>query len=233
MGSPYDPRLRETLVSSFDRKDHPLGAPQISALLAYLSLLDKWNRRVRLTGLRDPVEIASRLLPESLDFLRLWSPRAGERALDVGAGAGIVAIPIGVLFPQVEMVLVESQGRKASFLREAVRAVVGAMGAGNFRVINQRVETLWEGKKTKDGEKGGRHLGGFQAILCRAVAPVSELLPKVWPLLADGGRLLIRQGVRGEAELETARAAMTSLGCFLLGVTGLEGGRIIALGPER
>ncbi len=222
-----DSKVQDALVSSFAGKGFSLDDAQVSALLAYLSLLEKWNRRVRLTGLRDPVEIAARLLPESLDFLRLWEPREGERALDVGAGAGIVGIPIGILFPGVEVVLVESQGRKAAFLGEVVRE----LGFGRFQVIGERVEGL-AGKMERGGpeKKGVVNLRAYDTILCRAVAPVSEILPRVWPLLAAAGRVLIRQGARAEDELAAARPGMDSLGSVLLGEAVLEGGRIIALG---
>lgn len=223
-----NPKVREALTSSFARKGHPLSDPQVSDLLLYVSLLVKWNRRVRLTGLRDPAGIAGHLLSESLDFLRLWTPPietvGGRRAMDVGAGAGIVGIPLGLLFPKTEMVLVESLSRKAAFLAEAIRA----LGAGNLRVVRGRAESLAGGGDVR--EKGGGHLGAYDAILCRAVAPVSEVLSWVWPLLAADGRLLIRQGRRGAEELSAAGPAMAALGALLVGETHVEGGRIIALG---
>jgi 16S rRNA (guanine527-N7)-methyltransferase len=225
MESPDRSNLLEILNSSFVQRGFSLLESQASALLAYLLLLEKWNRKVRLTGRRDPVEIAGRLLPESLDFLRLWRPSEGQRALEVGAGAGITGIPIGILFPEIEVVLVESQERKAAFLAEAVRAV----GMGNFEVMGERVENLW---KTGSDEKRGRHLGAYDAILCRAVAEISKLLPLVWPLLAPRGRVLVRQGKQGDAEFERAGQVISSLGASILGEVPLDGGRIIALGTK-
>jgi 16S rRNA (guanine527-N7)-methyltransferase len=225
MESPDRSKLLEILSSSFAPRGFPLQESQASALLAYLFLLEKWNKKIRLTGRRDPVEIAGRLLPESLDFLRLWRPREGQRALEVGAGAGITGIPVGILFPRLEVVLVESQERKAAFLAEAVRAV----GIGNFKVMGERVENLWKGGPD---EKRGRHLSAYDAILCRAVAEISKLLPLVWPLLAVGGRVLVRQGKQGEAEFERAGQAISSLGASFLGEVPLDGGRIIALGTK-
>ena len=222
-----NPEAREALASSFARRGFPLDDSQVAALSAYVALLNKWNPAVRLTGVLDPVGIAGRLLPESLDFLGLWDPLDGEEALDVGAGAGVAGIPIGVLFPGIRMTLVESGGRKAAFLKQAVREV----GVGDFRVIHGRFERLGLDRAAGESEEDrGGHLGGYDAILSRAVAAVGVLTPMVWRLLAPEGKLLIRQGREAAAELETARGALDECGAFMRGLVELEGGRIISLG---
>ena len=222
-----NPEVREALVFSFARRGYPLDDSQAVALSAYVALLNKWNRAVRLTGVLDPVGIAGSLLPESLDFLGLWDPLDGEEALDVGAGAGVAGIPIGVMFPGIRMTLVESGSRKAAFLKQAIREV----GVGDFQVIHGRFERLGLARAAGAPKEGrGGHIGGYDAILSRAVAPVGALTPLVWRLLAPGGRLLVRQGRDAAAELEAARGALDECGAFLRGRVELEGGRIISLG---
>ncbi|HJM43815.1 MAG: class I SAM-dependent methyltransferase [Nitrospinota bacterium] len=222
-----NPEIREALASSFARRGSPLDDSKAAALSAYVALLNKWNRTGRLTGVRDPVGIAGRLLPESLDFLGLWDPLDGEKALDVGAGAGVAGIPIGVMFPGIRMTLVESGGRKVAFLKQAVREV----GIGDFRVIHVRFERLGLDRAAGESEEErAGHLGGYGAILSRAVAPVGVLAPMVWRLLAPEGRLLIRQGREAAAELKAARGALEDCGALVRGRVEIEGGRIISLG---
>ncbi len=183
--------LTDVLKECFSAEGVPLDETQALALADYLTLLEKWNSNVRLTGLRNSEEVARRLLPGTLDFLKIWEPLTGDIVLDVGAGAGIVGIPIGILFQKIRVSMVESSARKSAFLSEAIREI----GVGNFRIICDRVENISE-------ERIG--IGGFDAVFSRAVAPIGELLPLVWPLLDREGVLLIRQGENGDKELKEA-----------------------------
>jgi 16S rRNA (guanine527-N7)-methyltransferase len=114
------PYLGETSASS------SLQEPQVPAdiyfrLSAYLDLLLKWNARTNLTAIRDPQEIVRRHFGESLFAGRhLGVP---ETLLDLGSGAGFPGLPIALLYPQIRVTLAESQNKKATFLREAVRTL--------------------------------------------------------------------------------------------------------------
>ena len=97
----------------------------LSQLSQYLDLLLKWNARTNLTAIRDPEEIVRRHFGESL-FAGLQiagrvAPGAG--LLDFGSGAGFPGLPIQLLLPELHVTLAESQGKKAAFLREAVRTL--------------------------------------------------------------------------------------------------------------
>jgi 16S rRNA (guanine527-N7)-methyltransferase len=119
------------------------GAPKPTAgwshlhtqLATYLELLLKWNARTNLTAIRSPEEIVRRHFGESLFAAQHLGPCT--TLLDFGSGAGFPGIPIQLLRPEIHITLAESQGKKASFLREAVRTL-------NFptEVLPCRVETL-------------------------------------------------------------------------------------------
>src|SRR5690606_22507327 len=95
--------------------DAALSAP----LLAYLALLDRWNRTYNLTAIRDPREMVTLHL---LDSLAMHPHVAGIANLaDLGTGPGLPGIPLALVFPSMQVTLVESNGKKARFLREAVR----------------------------------------------------------------------------------------------------------------
>jgi 16S rRNA (guanine527-N7)-methyltransferase len=105
--TPYLPEIPATLL------------PQLSA---YLDLLLKWNARTNLTAVRDPEEIVRRHFGESLFAARHLDPGTST-LLDFGSGAGFPGLPIALLRPEIQVTLAESQNKKATFLREAVRTL--------------------------------------------------------------------------------------------------------------
>ena len=114
-----------------------LSPKQISQLAAHIDLLERWNRRINLTSLRDPTEIVERHFGESL----LVGQRIPESALslvDVGSGAGFPGLPIAVLRPKLRVTLVESVAKKAAFLQEVSRDL------DNVRIHHGRFDTLRE-----------------------------------------------------------------------------------------
>ena len=104
-------------------------------LLDHYELLVRWNRRMNLTTVRDPHEIAVRHFGEAL-FLAREIGSAPASVLDVGSGAGFPGLPLAALFPEARVTLVESVQRKAVFLREVSRSW------GNVEVRNERLEAV-------------------------------------------------------------------------------------------
>jgi 16S rRNA (guanine527-N7)-methyltransferase len=114
----------------------PVGWPHLyKQLIEYIELLLKWNARTNLTAIRDPEEIVRRHFGESLFAAQHLGPCS--TLLDFGSGAGFPGLPIQLFRPDIHVTLAESQGKKAAFLREAVRSL-------NLQteVISARVETL-------------------------------------------------------------------------------------------
>ena len=92
----------------------------LGALLVYLDLLLKWNARTNLTAVREPREIVRRHFGESFLLARLC-PEGARTVLDLGSGAGFPGLPLQLAWPDLQVTLAESQGRKAAFLREVIR----------------------------------------------------------------------------------------------------------------
>src|ERR1700679_2778684 len=117
-----------------------LAAPPpslLAQLSLYLDLLLKWNARTNLTAIRDPEEIVRRHFGESL-FAARHIPAEAKTLLDFGSGAGFPGLPIALLHPNLEVTLAESQNKKSTFLREAVRILT----LPNVQVWPNRVETM-------------------------------------------------------------------------------------------
>jgi len=155
-------------------------------LLAYLALLARWNRTYNLTAVRDPREMVARHLLDSLAMVPFIDDLAarGGRLADLGTGAGLPGIPLAIARPGLQVALVESNGKKARFLREAVRQ----LGLGNVRVAESRIEAF-------DAP------GQFDAITARALAALPLILELGGHLLAPAGRLLAMKGVVPDEEI--------------------------------
>ncbi len=119
----------------------PVPAPLYGQLSAYLDLLTKWNARTNLTAIREPEEMVRRHFGESLFAGLQIADRVGQEAslLDYGSGAGFPGLPIQLLLPNLRVTLAESQGKKASFLREVIRTL-----ALTTEVWANRVEAMPE-----------------------------------------------------------------------------------------
>lgn len=164
-----------------------LSERQQQQLLDYLALLLKWNRAFNLTAIREPGEMVSRQLLDSLSILPLLR---GTRVLDVGTGPGLPGIPLAIAQPERQFVLIDSNGKKTRFVQQSLVT----LGLANARVERSRVETY-------------RSVDGFDTITSRAFAALPKMLQLTEHLLAGRGRLVAMKGtVPGEeiAELEAA-----------------------------
>ena len=158
--------------------DAALSAP----LLAYLGLLVRWNATYNLTAIRDSREMVSKHL---LDSLAMHSHvRDVSRLADLGTGAGLPGIPLAIAVPDLRVTLVESAGKKARFLREAVRT----LGLSNATVVESRAEAF-------DAPRA------FDAITARALATLPDILKVGGHLLNSYGRLLAMKGTRPDDEI--------------------------------
>jgi 16S rRNA (guanine527-N7)-methyltransferase len=135
-------------------------------LLDYVELLARWNATYNLTSVRDPADMIARHLLDSLSVAPFVH---GDSLADLGSGAGLPGIPLAILEPARQHVLIDSNGKKTRFLREAVRT----LALDNVRVEQARVEDA---------------RGQFDCITARAFATLTDML-------ALGGHLLAPQGV--------------------------------------
>ncbi|MEP7042796.1 MAG: 16S rRNA (guanine(527)-N(7))-methyltransferase RsmG [Dokdonella sp.] len=159
-------RLRQRLVGGLAALPLDLPAAPVERLLDYVELLTRWNAAYNLSAVRDPLEMITRHL---LDSLAIVPYVTGTTLVDLGSGAGLPGIPLAIVAPQRTVSLVDSNGKKTRFLR----AVVRELKLDNVRVIESRVEAV-------DGT--------FDCVTARAFASLAEML-------AWGGRLLAADGV--------------------------------------
>ncbi len=201
-----------------DALERGLAAMQLDAalappLLTYLTLLDRWNRTYNLTAIRDPLEMVTRHL---LDSLAMQPYLESGTLADLGTGPGLPGIPLAIARPQLQVTLVESNGKKARFMREAVRQ----LGLGKARVAESRAEALAEP-------------AAYDHLTARAMDTLAGIIRVGGHLLRPGGRLLAMKGVYPHDEIAQLPAGWSVEQVLPLSVPGLTGERhlVVVTGP--
>lgn len=184
-----------------------LGLPTALAppLLDYLALLDRWNRTYNLTAIRDPREM---LVKHLLDSLAMASFVHEGRLADLGTGPGLPGIPLAIARPGLQVSLVESNGKKARFLREAVRT----LGLDNARVLESRAEAVDEP-------------GAYDLVTARALDRLAGIIAVGGHLLSPTGRLLAMKGLAPADEIAELPAGWRVAAVHSLRVPGLDAER--------
>jgi len=179
-----------------------LSAAQLDLLARYEQELIEWNARFNLTAIRNPQEIRTKHFLDSLTCLLALRETPPERLVDVGTGAGFPGIPLKVIFPKMQLTLVESVGKKAEFCRH----VVSTLSLSGVEVIQERAETLGQFPE---------HREQYDWAVARAVAILPVLAEYLLPLVRVGGGMLAMKGESGPAEAHAAEHALRVLGGHL------------------
>jgi 16S rRNA (guanine527-N7)-methyltransferase len=176
-----------------------LQGNQLDSLNWYTHELIAWNQRVNLTAITDPVEIEIKHFLDSLSCLKITDFRPPGKVIDIGTGAGFPGIPIKLLYPQFDMTLVESVGKKASFCQH----VIDTLELQGLQIANDRAENL--GRSSDHRER-------YDWGLARAVAIAPVVLEYVLPLIRVGGVAILQKGETGPSEMHQAEKALRVLG---------------------
>ncbi len=174
--------LQEKLAAGLAALSLELDEKVQARLIDYLQLLVKWNRAYNLTAVRQPEQMVTRHL---LDSLIIGPYLQGPRILDVGTGAGLPGIPLALAYPDYHFTLLDSNGKKIRFVTQAV----AELGLANVDVIQSRIEAF-------------QQAGRFDTITARAYASIEDLVSQTTRLLSEGGQYLIMKGVYPVAEVE-------------------------------
>lgn len=186
-----------------------LDDDKIELLLAYHALLVKWNKAYNLTAVRDPEEMIRRHLLDSLSII----PHVdGQRILDVGTGPGLPGIPLAICFPEKELVLLDSNGKKTRFLTQAKIE----LKLTNMTPVQSRIESFEVPAIAPDG---------FDSITSRAFATLKDMVDGSIHLLKEGGNFYAMKGLYPTDEIGELDSRTAVVDCFALHVPGEEAER--------
>ena len=174
------------LKSGASALDLALTDAQFDQLFAYLALIQKWNKVYNLTAVRDPQEMLTHHLLDSLTAIApLVRHTRGKAAkvLDVGSGGGLPGIVLAICRPELDVSCVDTVGKKAAFIQQ----VAATLKLPNLRGIHARVETL---------------TGPFDVICCRAFASLPDFVSWSRGALAEQGVWMAMKGKHPQAEID-------------------------------
>jgi 16S rRNA (guanine527-N7)-methyltransferase len=180
-----------------------LPAEARTLLIDYIELLVRWNAAYNLTAVREPQEMVTRHL---LDSLAIAPYVRGATLADIGSGAGLPGLVLAIAAPQRQVTLIDTNGKKCRFQREAVRS----LGLDNVEVIHGRVEDVQ---------------GTFECITARAFASLADMLSWGGHLLAPTGCWLAMKGRRPDEELAALPTGFRLESEHALHVPGLDAER--------
>jgi 16S rRNA (guanine527-N7)-methyltransferase len=199
--------LRQRLRAGLSVLSVDLHSAVVERLLDYLDLLHRWNATYNLSAIRDPAEMVTRHL---LDSIAVVPYVRGATLADLGTGAGLPGIPLALVAPERAVTLVDSNGKKTRFLRAAVRE----LGLANVRVVEGRVEAA---------------TGRFDCVTARAFASLADMLGWGGHLLAPGGRWLALKGRFPQDELASLPPGFAVQAVEPLAVPGLDAERHVVI----
>jgi len=171
-----------------------LSRAQLQHISTYIDILLRWNASINLTAIRDPEEIVTRHFGESLFAARHLFPSVSSvvndvAVADIGSGAGFPGIPLKLWAPNIALTLIESNHKKAAFLREIARALT----LTGINIQNTRAEALGT---------------IFDTVTLRAVERFEAILPTAASLVAPSGRLAL---LIGSAQQDRAHSTLPGL----------------------
>ena len=196
-----------------------LSDAQVDQLLAYQDLIAKWNKVYNLTAVRDPQEMLTHHLLDSLAAIPPLLRQTGGgsvKLLDVGSGGGLPGVVIAITCPQIEVHCVDTVLKKATFIQQ----VAASLRLPNLRGIHARVESL----KTGNEGQGG---SGYDVVCSRAFASLVDFTTWSRPALRPGAVWMAMKGKHPADELSVLPADVSVFHVEQLKVPGLDAERCI------
>ena len=174
-------------------KEFGLNEQQISKFQRYLELLLEWNEKFNLTAITDKDEIEEKHFIDSIELVKFFDVK-NKTLLDVGSGAGFPGIPLAIVEPTLQITLLESNGKRVSFLREVVKE----LDLKNVEIIQGRSEELGTREK-------------YDIVTARAVKELNVLLEITFYLVKVGGYFIAYKSSGVDEEISNAKHAFKCL----------------------
>lgn len=177
-----------------------LSSKQLEQFEMFYKMLIETNKSMNLTAITDEDEVIEKHFIDSLSCRRVVDMDRIKKCIDVGTGAGFPGIPLKIVYPEIEFVLVDSLNKRVKFLKE----VKEALGLDGLEAIHGRAEDLARDKELR---------AAFDLCVSRAVANLSVLSEYCIPFVRTNGYFVSYKGKKGSEEISNAQNCMNVLGC--------------------
>lgn len=191
--------MKQLLVDGARKINVTLTEKQLEQFVLYGNLLKEWNGKMNLTTIVAPEEVARKHFLDSLTCLETGIFQKKNRVIDIGTGAGFPAIPLKIVCPDLEMVLLDSLQKRLTFLNE----VIAQLGLQQMTLVHARAE---------DAGQDVCYREQFDITIARAVASMPVLCELCLPFVKLGGYFIAMKGSQGEEELSQSGRVISLLG---------------------
>ena len=195
----------EKLTAGADKLGLNLGEREIALFQTYFEELVDWNQRMNLTSIIEYDKVQINHFLDSLTIVSVWQPTANKpnpKVIDIGSGAGVPGIPLKIIFPQIRLSLMDSTGKKITFLNHLRQK----LGLNDIEVINGRAEELAH----------QIYRESFDLVLARGLAPMPTLAELTVPFCKIAGKVVAHKKGNIEEEMNQAKRAITTMGGKLI-----------------
>ena len=191
----------ELFQATIAEEGFSIDSKQMEQFNQYLHLLQEWNEKVNLTAITEENEVYLKHFYDSVTLANFVEFTGKEKLTlcDVGSGAGFPSIPLKILFPQLEVTIVDSLKKRIHFLE----LLVEELGLENVHLVHDRAEDFGQKKEYR---------GSFDIVTARAVARLSVLAEFCLPITKVGGIFAAMKGSKASEELNDSKKAIKILG---------------------
>lgn len=189
----------QEFYDSLTQLNLPIDDQKMAQFDQYFNLLVEWNDKINLTAITEKKEVYLKHFYDSLTLAKYTDFKQDASLCDVGSGAGFPSLPLKILFPSLQVTIVDSLQKRINFLQ----LLCDELQLDGVQLYHDRAESFGQNKSYR---------GQFDYVTARAVARMSVLSELCLPLVKKGGHFLAMKANSGEDELEDAKQAIAILG---------------------
>lgn len=191
--------MEKYLIETFEKHGITVSEVQAAQFIKFYEMLVEKNKVMNLTAITEYKEVVVKHFLDSVYPAKYMDLKADQKLIDVGTGAGFPGIPLKIMYPELQIVLLDSLNKRVNFLNE----VIEALGFSKVEAIHGRAEEI--AKKAEYREQ-------FDFCVSRAVANMNSLAEICIPFVKKGGRFVPYKSVKGKEELQQAAKAIRLFG---------------------